>query len=316
MKSRFCLYTVCLLLFSSCSSNSPDYDASGNFEADEVIVSAQQSGQLLSFSVTEGDSIPRDRVVGQIDVTISRLQMEQAQANIAALRSKTTSAADQNELVNKQLAVQESELDHQLRERTRTENLLKADAATRKQLDDINATIDQLEKQIRVTRQQLKVNSFNTQIQNNGVLSEKTALEKSVAQFQEQVDKGRIINPVSGTVLTRYALAGEMTMVGKPLYKIANTDTLSLKAYMTGDHLSQVRVGQPVEVRIDQGSKNFKKYDGVVSWISPKSEFTPKTIQTKNERANLVYAMKVRVKNDGFLKIGMYGEVNWNARKK
>jgi HlyD family secretion protein len=316
MDLKFYLCAVGFMLAISCRNHSDDYYASGNFEADEVIVSAQQTGQLLTFTVVEGDTLPIGALVGQIDVTIPKLQMEQAQANIIALRSKTTSSADQNELVKKQLAVQEAELDHQNRERIRTENLVKADAATRKQLDDINAAIDQLEKQIYVTRQQLKVNSFNAQTQNDGVLSERASMEKTVEQYQEQINKGRILNPINGTVLTRYALAGEMTALGKPLYKIANTDTLSLKAYLTGDHLSQVKIGQAVEVRIDQGNKNYKKYTGTISWISPKSEFTPKTIQTKNERANLVYAMKVRVKNDGFLKIGMYGEVSWNSDKK
>jgi HlyD family secretion protein len=301
------------ILISSCNRNQTGYDASGNFEADEVIVSAQQTGELLSFDLQEGDSLGAGAIVGQIDVTIPKLQMEQAEARITGLHSKTSSAIDQNELVKKELSVQEAELDHQLREKTRTENLLKADAATRKQLDDINALIDQLEKKIFVTRQQLVVNSFNTQTQNKGILSEKAPLEKTVAQYQEQINKGRILNPISGIVLSKYALKGEMAMTGKPLYKIANTDTLSLKAYMTGDHLSQIKIGQSVVVRIDQGEKDYKKYGGVISWISPKSEFTPKTIQTKNERANLVYAIKVRVKNDGYLKIGMYGEVIWNT---
>jgi HlyD family secretion protein len=301
------------ILISSCNRNQTGYDASGNFEADEVIVSAQQTGELLSFDLQEGDSLGAGAIVGQIDVTIPKLQMEQAEARITGLHSKTSSAIDQNELVKKELSVQEAELDHQLREKTRTENLLKADAATRKQLDDINALIDQLEKKIFVTRQQLVVNSFNTQTQNKGILSEKAPLEKTVAQYQEQINKGRILNPISGIVLSKYALKGEMAMTGKPLYKIANTDTLSLKAYMTGDHLSQIKIGQSVVVRIDQGEKDYKKYGGVISWISPRSEFTPKTIQTKNERANLVYAIKVRVKNDGYLKIGMYGEVIWNT---
>jgi HlyD family secretion protein len=141
-------------------------------------------------------------------------------------------------------------------------------------------------------------------------LSEKSPLEKAVLQYDEQVKRGRIINPVTGVVLTKYALKGEITQSGKPLYKIANIDTLTLKAYLAGDKLSAVKIGQQVQVRIDQGEKAYKSYPGLVTWVSPKSEFTPKTIQTKNERANLVYAIKVRVKNDGFLKIGMYGEVN------
>jgi HlyD family secretion protein len=305
--------TGCLLL-GSCNRNQTGYDASGNFEADEVIVSAQQTGELLSFSIQEGDSLGAGMVVGQIDVTIPELQKAQAEAKITALNGKTSSVVDENDLVKKQLAVQEAELDHQLKEKTRTENLLKADAATKKQLDDINALVDQLERQIYVTRQQLKVNSSNTDTRNKGILSDKAPLEKTVAEYQEQINKGRILNPINGIVLSKYALKGEMAVTGRSLYKIANTDTLSLKAYTTGDHLSQIKTGQAVEVRIDQGKNEFKKYTGTISWISSKSEFTPKTIQTKNERANLVYAIKVRVKNDGFLKIGMYGEVIWNTR--
>ena len=304
------------LFLLSCNSNKPGYDASGNFEADEVIVSAQQTGELLSLEINEGDTLRAGALVGQIDVTIPRLEKEQTEAKIAALRSRTSSAADQNDLVKKELAVQEAQLEQQLKERIRTENLFKADAATRKQLDDINALIDQLQKQIYVTRQKLKLNVYNTATQNTGILSEKAPLEKTAAQYQEQINKGRILNPITGMVLSRYALRGEMAVIGKPLYKIANTDTLTLKAYMTGDHLSQVKIGDQAEVRIDQGTREYKKYTGTISWISPKSEFTPKTIQTKNERANLVYAMKVRVKNDGYLKIGMYGEVNWNSTKK
>lgn len=301
------------LLISSCNRNQTGSDASGNFEADEVIVSAQQTGELLSFPIQEGDSLGAGMIVGQIDVTIPKLQKEQAEAKISALQTKTSSVVEENDLVKKQLAVQEAELEHQLKEKTRTENLVKADAATKKQLDDINALVDQLEKQIYVTRQQLNVNSSNTQTRNKGILSEKAPLEKTVAEYQEQIKKGQILNPISGIVLSKYALRGEMAVTGKSLYKIANTDTLSLRAYTTGDHLSQVKIGQSVEVRIDQGKNDYKKYTGTISWISPKSEFTPKTIQTKNERANLVYAIKVRVKNDGFLKIGMYGEVIWNT---
>jgi HlyD family secretion protein len=303
------------LFLSSCNGSQTGYDASGNFEADEVIVSAQQTGELLSFGIQEGDSLRSGEVVGQIDVTIPKLEKEQAEARITALHSRTSSPDDQNDLVKKQLAVQEAQLDQQIKERTRTENLVKADAATRKQLDDINAQIDQLQKQIYVTQQQLKVNAYNSTTQNSGIMSEKAPLEKTVAQYQEQINKGRILNPISGIVLTSYALRGEMAITGKPLYKIANTDTLNLKAYLTGDKLSQVKVGQLVNIRIDQGKSGYKSYTGTITWISPKSEFTPKTIQTKNERANLVYAMKVRVKNDGYLKIGMYGEVSLNSSK-
>ncbi len=300
-----------LLMICSCNKQK-SFDASGNFESDEVIVSAQQNGQLLSFNLNEGDTIPMGALVGQIDTTVLKLQMQQAIATIQSLKAKTSTVKPTNDLVEKQLVVQEVELDHQLKERERTANLVKADAATQKQLDDIDALVLQLQKQLAVTKQQLKVNTTNVNTANSGVLSEKAPLEKTVAQWEEQIRKGQVINPVSGVVLSKYAMAGEMAMIGKPLYKISNTDTLTLKAYVTGDQLPQIKTGQHVGVRIDSANGGYKHYDGFISMISSKSEFTPKTIQTKDERANLVYAIKVRVKNDGYLKIGMYGEVNFN----
>ncbi|HEY4194893.1 MAG TPA: HlyD family efflux transporter periplasmic adaptor subunit [Mucilaginibacter sp.] len=305
------LFTLIAALSLTACQKKNDFDASGNFEADEVIVSAQQNGELTSYSVQEGTQLKTGDKVGQIDVSIARLQKEQVEASISALKEKTSNPNDQAELVRRQLDVQQAQLAQQLRERTRTENLVKADAATRKQLDDIDAAIDQLRKQISVTQQQLKLSTTNINTQNNSILSEKDPLEKSAAQFQEQIDKGQVINPITGTVLANYALQGEMQVIGKPLYKIANTTTLDLRAYITGLQLSQIKVDQNVKVRIDNGEDKYKEYSGTITWISDKSEFSPKSIQTKDERANLVYAIKVRVKNDGYLKIGMYGEVLW-----
>lgn len=310
MKKTIGLLTVILLL-TACTQKD-DFDASGNFEADEVIVSAQQNGELISYTVQEGQNLKAGAQVGQVDVRSVELQKEQVEASIATLKEKTVDSDDQSELVRRQLAVQESQLAQQLRERTRTQNLVKADAATRKQLDDINAAIDQQKKQIEVTRQQLKLNTYTINTQNRSILSEKSPLEKNAAQIQEQINKGKIINPVPGTVLVNYALQGEMQVIGKQLYKIADISTLDLKAYITGTQLSQIRLGQQVKVRIDQGEKQYRNYTGTITWISGKSEFSPKTIQTKDERANLVYAVKIRVKNDGYLKIGMYGEAIWS----
>ncbi|MCC3155344.1 HlyD family efflux transporter periplasmic adaptor subunit [Hymenobacter sp. BT770] len=303
------LVATVLALQAGCQKHGPDFDASGNFEADEIIVSAQQNGQILSFPVQEGEVLKAGATVGQLDVTTARLQQEQAQATVAALREQTASAAPQVELTRRQLAVQQAQLQQLLRERTRTQNLIRADAATQKQLDDLNAQITQAEAQLAVTRQQIRVAESNTATQNRAVLSHRAALSKTAAQFEEQVRKGQIVNPVTGTVLTKYAFAGEMATVGKPLYRIANTDTLTLRAYFTGTQLPLVKLGQPVTVRIDNGANGFKNYPGTITWISSKSEFTPKTIQTQDERANLVYAANIRVKNDGYLKIGMYGEV-------
>ncbi len=309
MKHIKIIGTIAWMVIVSCNGNKKDYDASGNFEADEVIVSAQQNGELLSFSVNEGDRLTEAAIVGQIDVTISKLQKEQTEATIAALKQKTSSSDEQTDVVRKQLAVQQAQLENVLHEQQRTQNLVKADAAPAKQLDDLNSQIDQLQKQIAVSHQQINLYHSNTATQNRSILSERAPLEKTAQQFQEQINKGLIVNPITGVVLTNYALKGEMAIVGKPLYKIANTDTLSLKAYVTGEQLPAIKLGQQVKVRIDQADKKYKTYPGTINWISAKSEFTPKTIQTKDERANLVYAIKVRVKNDGYLKIGMYGEV-------
>jgi HlyD family secretion protein len=304
-------YIITVLILSCNKGN--NFDASGNFESDEVIVSAQQNGQILSFNINEGDTLTQGEIVGQIDSIIPKLQKQQALATISSLKQKTSNVAETNDLVEKQLLVQEVELEHQLKEQSRIEKLVKADAATQKQLDDINALILQLQKQISVTKQQIKVNSTNTNTQNNSILSEKAPLEKTVAQFQEQIDKSQVVNPISGIVLSKYSMAGEMALVGKPLYKISNIDTLTLKAYVTGDQLPELKIGQQVAVRIDSSKGGYKYYSGIISMISSKSEFTPKTIQTKDERANLVYAIKVRVKNDGYLKIGMYGELSFTS---
>ncbi len=210
-----------------------------------------------------------------------------------------------------QLAVQQSQLTNLQKERKRFENLVKADAATPKQLDDIIAQMDIATKQMNVTRQQIKVQQTNTSTANRSILSEKAPLEKRIAQLNDQVKRANVINPINGTVLTKYAEAGEITAAGKPLYKVADLSTVTLRAYITGDQVSQVKLNQPVKVLVDNGAKNYKSYNGVISWISDKAEFTPKTIQTKDERANLVYAVKIRVVNDGYLKLGMYGEVNF-----
>lgn len=312
MKKSLLLITIALIFIGCRKQNK--YDASGNFEANEVIVSAQQNGVLLSYSVEEGSQLKKGEKVGQIDMRTTELQKEQVEASINALSQKTINPDNQSELVKRQLSVQEAQLEQQLRERTRTQNLVKADAATQKQLDDINAAIDQLKKQIAVTKQQLTLNTYNTNTQNRSILSEKAPLEKSIAQYQEQLNKAQIINPVDGMVLANYALEGELQVTGKPIYKIANTDTLNLRAYITGTQLPQIKTGQQVKVRIDQGEDKYKEYSGIITWISNKSEFSPKTIQTKEERANLVYAIKVKVKNDGYLKIGMYGEVLWSKQ--
>jgi HlyD family secretion protein len=236
-------------------------------------------------------------------------------ATIQSLAEKTNNVQPQVELLQNQLAVQQSQLKNLLHEKDRIERLIQADAATGKQLDDINSQIDVIRKQMAVTQQQINVQKANTATQNRSILSEAGPLQKQVAQVEENISKTRVVNPVNGTVITKYAEQGEITAPGKALYKIANLSTLNLKAYVTGAQLSQIKLGQQVKVLVDDGAKNYRTYNGIITWISDKAEFTPKTIQTKEERANLVYAVKIKVKNDGYLKIGMYGEVQLQNNK-
>lgn len=303
-------------LIAGCNGNDQEFDASGSFETDEVIVSSELTGKILSFNVQEGQSITGGSVVGVIDAENLALQKEQVQASIEALREKTSDVSPQVRLLQDQLAVQQSRLQNLEKERTRTENLLKQDAATPKQLDDINASIDVVKKEMAVTQQQIAVQRNNVATQNRTILSEQAPMEKRVAQLNDQLDQANIVNPIKGTVITKYAQAGEMTAVGKALYKIANLDTLILRAYITGIQLPQIKLNQPVKVLIDSGAKKYRSYPGTITWVSDKAEFTPKTIQTKEERANLVYAIKVRVPNDGYLKIGMNGELQLNEKAK
>lgn len=302
-------FTFTLLV--SCTNKGSDFDATGTFETDEVIVSSELGGKILSFSIEEGNTIGKDSIIGLIDATNVSLQKEQAEATIESLGDKTANVGPQVKLLQDQLAVQQSQLNNLLHERQRIENLIKADAATGKQLDDINAQVDVVKKQMSVTQQQINVQQSNVATQNRSILSEGKPLSKRVAQLDDQLKKASIVNPVDGTVITKYAQAGEITAPGKALYKIADLSVLTLRAYINGVQLSQVKLGQTVKVLIDDGKDSYKELPGTITWISDKAEFTPKTIQTKEERANLVYAMKIKVKNDGYLKIGMYGEVKF-----
>ncbi len=308
MTMKYIYIIAFAVLAGACNRSKYDADASGTFEADEVIVSSEIGGKLLSFTPEEGTALDSGKTVGVIDAENLSLQKQQVEESIKALGSKTADVNPQVKLLQDQLSVQQTELDRQLRERTRTENLVKADAATSKQLDDINAQVDVIRKQITVTQQQINVQKNNVQTQNRSILSEGAPLEKRVAQLNDQLKRATIVNPVAGTVLTKYAEAGEITSPGKALYKIADLSTLTLRAY-TGTQISEVKLNQQVKVRVDKGKDEYKEIPGTITWISDKAEFTPKTIQTKEERANLVYAVKITVKNDGFLKIGMYGEV-------
>lgn len=312
-----------LLGFAACKSSDQDFDASGVFEADEVIISSEAVGKILRFDVEEGTELKAGQVIGSIDCKNLSLQKAQVEAGISALGQKTNDATPQTQIVREQLISQQRQIATQReqlrileRERKRIDNLVKAEAVPAKQLDDVEGQIDILKKQIEATEsqvsvlnQQIKSQQQQVSIQNRGVLSERKPMEERIAQLDDQLQRCTITNPIDGTVLIKYAAADEVTATGKALYKIANLSTLTLRAYITGDQLGKIKLNQPVKVFVDNGKDAYREVSGTVTWIASKAEFTPKTIQTKDERANLVYAAKIKVKNDGYLKIGMYGEV-------
>ena len=301
---------VCIL--ASCITKTNEFDAQGTFEADEIIVSSELPGKITKLSVSEGDAVAAGTVVGQVDAAGIALQKEQVEASIGALNQKTADAGPQVRLLQNQLQVQQSQLKNLEQEKSRLQKLLVQDAATGKQLDDMNFQVEVAKKQMLVTQQQIAVQQNNINTQNRSILSETKPLQKRAAQLADQENRANIVNPVSGTVLTKYAETGEMAAAGKALYKIADLSTVNLRAYISGGQIPQIKIGQSVKVFIDDGKGGYINYPGTITWVSDKAEFTPKTIQTKDERANLVYAIKVKVKNNGFLKIGMYGEVKFN----
>lgn len=311
MKKSFPTILAATLLLASCGNNGNGGDASGTFEADEVIVSSELGGKIILLNIDEGSVLAKDSIVGVVDAGNLSLQKEQVEASIESLRDKTADVGPQVRLLEQQLQVQQSQLSTLLHEKQRVENLIRADAATGKQLDDINAQVDVVQKQMEVTRRQIQVQRSNVATQNRSVLSESKPLSKRVAQLEDQLKRASIVNPVNGTVITQYAEEGEITAPGKAIYKIADLRYLVLRAYLSGRQLAQVKLGQTVKVLVDDGKDKYRELPGTITWISDKAEFTPKTIQTKEERVNLVYAVKVKVKNDGYLKIGMYGEVKF-----
>jgi HlyD family secretion protein len=299
MKNRLLSLTLFLLttILFSCSNGNGDFDATGTFESEEVIVSTEAMGKLLKFEVEEGMNLKQGQIVGVVDTTQLHLKKKQLQATIKAVLSKQPDIPTQLASIQEQIATAE-------REKKRIENLVKSDAATTKQLDDINSQLDVLNKQYDATKSSLTITT-------QGMRSETLPLIAQVEQIQNQINKSIIINPIDGTVLTRYAKQDEITGNGKALYKIADLSEMILRAYINGDQLGKVKLDQKVKVFVDKDDGEQKELEGEIYWVSSKAEFTPKTIQTKDERANLVYAIKVRVKNDGYLKIGMYGEVKF-----
>jgi HlyD family secretion protein len=287
-------FTIAVLL-TACNSNKVSYDASGSFEAEETIIASETSGIIKQLNIEEGQTLKSGQIIGYIDSTQLHLKKKQLLAQINATSSRKPN-------ITAQLAALQSQLSTALKEKQRITNLVKGDAVPQNQLEDMNAQIDVIKKQIEAQKSSLEISTET-------IGKDALPLQVQIEQLNDQLAKCNIINPTEGTVLTKYAEANEMTSMGKPLYKIANLSTILLRAYITGDQLPQVKLNQNVQVLTDDGKGGYKKTTGTIIWINDKAEFTPKTIQTKNERANIVYAIKVKVKNDGTYKIGMYGEL-------
>lgn len=299
------------LLFAACSNGNGDFDATGTFEADEIIVSSETAGRILLFDAEEGAQLKKGELIVSIDTTSLVLQSEQVAASIQALNEKTTSLAPYIHTLEKQVEVQKTLKRTADRELKRVTNLVKEDAATQKQLDDAQSQFEIATSQLALAERQLEQQKNTINTQNRSILSEQQPLEKRKAQVDDQINRTQVLSPIDGTILLKYAEAGEVTSTGKALFKIAQLNTMYLRAYISGDQLSTVKLGQKVKVFIDKGKDEYKELSGTLTWISDKAEFTPKTIQTKEERAHLVYAVKIKVVNDGAIKLGMYGEVKF-----
>ncbi len=279
---------------TSCNSSSDRADAYGNFEAKEVIISAEAMGKVLSLTLEEGDQLAKDKVVGLIDTIDLHLNKQQLLANKSGVTAKSANVLSQITVLRTQLKTAQSE-------QGRVSNMFKNEAATQRQLDEVNGKVDVLKAQIK-----------SVETQNAPIINELSVLDAQLNRLDEQLSKSIITNPIEGTVLVKYTEEQEIVSFGKPLYKIANLDELELKVYISETQLAEVKIGQTVRVSID-GKEGMTAYDGTISWISAEAEFTPKIIQTKEERVNLVYAMKIIVKNDGALKIGMPAEVSFQT---
>ncbi len=292
------IYLFTLLPFiASCGSNEKEYDATGTFEATEVTVAAEQSGALMKFDVNEGDEITLGKEIGLVDTTQIWLKIQQAGATKEVYQSQKPNLEAQIAATRQQLA--KAKQDQQ-----RYKELVADGAAPSKMLDDATNHVTVLQKQL-----DAQISTLNTQI--STLNSQISTTDVQVSQLLDQLQKCHIAAPIKGTVLEKYVEKGEFVAVGKPLFKMADTEMMFLRAYVTSAQLKEIKVGQKAKVFADYGDGEKKEYEGTVSWISSRSEFTPKTILTDDERADLVYALKVAFKNDGYVKIGMYGEVKF-----
>lgn len=322
MKYSLTIFTLFLVLLS-CKQDKNTNKASGIFESDEVIVAAEVSGRIMASS-EEGEEFKAGDTIIIIDDVPLQLQKNQLMASLSSLSSKTNKSKPQKDLIQQQkksfeqsIIVQREQLKVLDKERTRINNLVSKDAIPKKQLDDIDGQISVLKQQIEASvtslknyDQQIKTQDENVTIFNTGVLSEREPLLAKIAQIDDQIKRCIVKAPIDGTVLTTYMNAGEITTPGKPILKLASHRQIFLRTYLTATQLAEIKLNQSVEVAIGN-EEGRKKYNGTIVWISDKAEFTPKTIQTADERENLVYAVKIKVSNDGMIKLGMYGDVNW-----
>ena len=294
MKKITILASVALML-AACGGNEKEYDATGTFEATETTVFAEQSGALLTFSVNEGDNIEANKEVGLIDTTQVWLKIQQLGATKEVYQSQKPDMEAQIAATRQQLAKAQQE-------EQRFHELVADGAAPSKMLDDASSQVKVLQKQLAAQQSALTTSTRSLDKQ-------MAATDVQVSQLRDQLRKCHIVTPTKGTVLEKYVERGEFVVIGKPLFKMADTEAMYLRAYVTSAQLQNIKIGQQVKVFADYGDGQKKEYDGTISWISSRSEFTPKTILTDDERADLVYAVKVAIKSDGFVKIGMYGEV-------
>lgn len=296
MKRSFA-YPLLVLLAASCVEGNKAYDASGVFESTEVTVSAEGNGKILSLDLQEGDRLEAGQIVGCIDTVQLHLSEVQLEASRRAVGSGRLD-------ISRQIAALESQIGKQRQELDRFTKLEKAGASNRKQVEDIQAQIETLERQLAAQKESLNSSNRN-------VSGQADALEAQIEQIRDRIRKCVITSPVAGTVLAKYSEAGEFAALGRALFKVADIDNIRLRAYITAEQLTALKLGQQVRVFADQGSYGRKEYAGTLIWISDKAEFTPKTIQTRDERANLVYAVKIAVENDGLIKLGMYGDIKF-----
>lgn len=295
MKTKTLSILISAAIMTACGNDAAQYDATGTFEATEIVVSAEQNGRLLQFDINDGDNVTMGQQVGLIDTVQLYLKARQIGA------TKLVYASQRPE-IQKQIATTRQQLEKAKQEQTRFEGLVKDGAANQKQLDDAVNQVKILQRQL-----DAQISSLNTST--NSLNAQMGTADIQQLQVIDQLEKCHIQSPITGTILEKYTEPGEFASVGKPLFKVADINNMYLRAYITSAQLSNVKIGQEVKVFADYGNGDRKEYSGKISWISAKSEFTPKTILTNDERADLVYAIKIAVTNDGYLKIGMYGEV-------